>query len=138
MNSEETNIARKIMLALGSNPAIRIFRNNVGKAWIGQSKQFTKPTTVNVKSGDVLIQNARFFHAGLCTGSSDLIGFKSVEITPEMVGKKIAVFTAAEVKTSSGKASPEQIAFINMVNKFGGIGFIARNEKEALEFINVK
>jgi len=57
-NSEETNLVRKIMLQLGKNPKIRIFRNNVGKCWIGASKKFTKPTTVNVKSGDVLIENA--------------------------------------------------------------------------------
>lgn len=138
MNSEETNLARKIMLALGKIPTIRVFRNNSGAAWIGKSKKFTTPATVNVKAGDVLIQNARFFTAGLCVGSSDLIGFKSVKITPEMVGNTVAIFSAAEIKTASGKASKEQIAFIEMVNRFGGIGFFARTEEEALNFINKK
>jgi len=128
-NSQETNLVRKIMLELGKNPKIRIFRNNVGKCWIGASKQFTHSQTVNVKSGDVLIQNARFFDAGLCVGSSDLIGLKAVKITPEMVGTELAVFVAIEVKLPSGKVQDNQINFLEMVKKLGGKGVICRDEK---------
>lgn len=52
---------------------------------------------------------------------------------PDMVGKTVAVFIAPEVKTVSGKISPEQEAFINTVNRFGGIAAIVRNEDEAEE-----
>ena len=124
----ETGLSKKIMLALSKNHNIRIFRNNVGKCWIGASKKFAEPTTVRVQSGDVLIQNGRYFEAGLCVGSSDLIGFKSTIVTPEMVGKKLAVFTAVEVKTPTGKISGEQINFLNMVNNMGGIGIICKDE----------
>ena len=127
-NSAETNLVRKIMLKLGSNPKIRIFRNNVGKCWIGESKQFTHSQTVNVKSGDVLIQNARFFDAGLCVGSSDLIGLESVKITPEMVGNEVAVFVAIEVKLPSRRVQQNQINFLEMVKKLGGKGVICRDE----------
>ena len=116
------------MLALGKKTNVRIFRNNIGKCWIGKSKMFSQPTMVNVKAGDVLIQSARYFDAGLCVGSSDLIGLKSIEITPVMVGTKVAVFTAVEVKTPTGKVSDDQINFINMVNKMGGYGIICRDE----------
>jgi hypothetical protein len=34
---------------------------------------------------------------GLCLGSSDLIGWTIREITPDMVEKKVAVFTAIQV-----------------------------------------
>lgn len=128
MNSQETNLVRKIMLELGKNPAVRIFRNNVGKCWIGASKSFTHPQTVNVKSGDVLIQNARYFDAGLCVGSSDLIGLKAVKITPEMVGTEIACFVAIEVKLPNGKVQDNQINFLEMVKKLGGKGIICRDE----------
>lgn len=138
MNSHETNIVRRIMLKIGSIPNIRVFRNNTGSAWIGASVKFNKKQTVLVEAGDVLIKSARFFTAGLCVGSSDLIGVKSVIITPEMIGQKVAIFTAVEVKTATGKASPEQVNFINMINELGGIAFIARNEDEALNFINAK
>jgi hypothetical protein len=43
-----------------------------------------------------------------------------------MVGTKVAVFTAVEVKTESGKVSKEQQNFINNVNRAGGIGKITR------------
>jgi len=132
----ETNIVRTVMLALGKIKGVRIFRNNQGVAWIGKSVQFNSARTVNVEKGDVLIKNGRVFHAGLCTGSSDLIGLKSEIITPEMVGKKIAIFVATEVKTKSGRASKEQIAFIKMVNDLGGRGFIVTDESQAVEYLN--
>lgn len=116
------------MLKLGSNPKIRIFRNNSGKCWIGASKKFTHPQTVNVKAGDVLVQQARYFDAGLCPGSSDLIGLKAIKITPEMVGTEIACFVAIEVKLPNGKVQDNQINFLEMVKKLGGKGIICRDE----------
>lgn len=133
----ETDIMRIIMIAL-TKAGCRIFRNNTGSAWIGKSTMITKPTTVNLLPGDVVIKNARFFNAGLCKGSSDLIGISQKEITPDMVGKKVGLFAAVEVKKKNGKASDEQIAFINMVNNFGGIGFIAKSDEEAIELLNKK
>lgn len=128
MNGKETNLVRKIMLALGKDPKVRIFRNNVGSGYIGASKKFSHPQTVNVKSGDVLIQNARYFDAGLCPGSSDLIGLKAIKITPEMVGTEIACFVAVEVKFPSGRVQENQINFLDMVKKLGGRGIICRDE----------
>lgn len=136
MNSEETNLVRSIMLRLGKIPSIRLFRNNIGNAWIGKSVKFTQRQTVVVNPGDVLVQQGRFFNAGLCVGSSDLIGLKSIVVTPDMIGKKIAIFTAIEAKTKTGKPSTEQVNFINMVNSLGGIAFIAKSDLEANEFIN--
>jgi len=127
-NSQETNLVRRIMLKLGADPKIRIFRNNSGKCWIGASKKFSSPQTVNVKAGDVLVQQARYFDAGLCPGSSDLIGLKSVKITPEMVGTEIAVFVAIEAKLINGRVQENQIKFIEMVNNLGGKGIICRDE----------
>ena len=128
MNGKETNLVRKIMLALGKDPKVRIFRNNVGSGYIGASKKFSHPQTVNVKAGDVLVQQARYFDAGLCPGSSDLIGLKAIKITPEMVGTEIACFVAIEVKLPSGRVQENQINFLDMVKKLGGRGIICRDE----------
>lgn len=133
---KEVNLMNSILIALGKIPCVRLFRNNSGKCWIGESRKFTHRQTVIVENGDVLIKNGRYFVAGLCVGSSDLIGFKSATVTPEMIGQKIAIFMAAEIKTDTGRVSKEQTAFINMVNQFGGIGFVARNEEEAVNFLN--
>jgi len=125
------------MLAI-SQAGGKIFRNNTGSAWIGKSYVAPRAMTVNLNKGDVVVYQGRFFNAGLCVGSSDLIGLKPVKITPEMVGITIAVFVACEAKKPGGKASAEQIAFLEMVNEAGGIGFIATSEDEAIKFLNWK
>lgn len=73
-------------------------------------------------------------------GSSDLIGFTVVTITPDMVGRKIAVFTAAEMKRPewkkpSSKTEKQQQAFIDFVNQSGGIAFFCNNGKNIGELI---
>lgn len=61
---------------------------------------------------------------GLCVGSSDLIG-----IAP---GGR---FLAVEIKTPTGKATPEQLRFIDAVRARGGIAGIARSPAEALALL---
>lgn len=61
---------------------------------------------------------------GLCVGSSDLIG-----IAP---GGR---FLAVEIKTQKGKATPEQIRFIDAVRARGGIAGIARSPEDALALL---
>lgn len=39
-------------------------------------------------------------------------------------------FLACEVKTATGTLSEEQGAFLTMVNRFGGLGFIARSAED--------
>lgn len=101
----ETQLQNQIRLSC-SNGSTRLFRNNVGLAYTstGQPIKF-----------------------GLCKGSSDLIGWQTKTITPDMVGKQIAVFTALEVKTDTGKPSKQQSAFINAVRQAGGIAGIVRS-----------
>jgi hypothetical protein len=94
-----------------------LFRNNVGTAYQGQMGSI---------SGDRVLLYPRFVEFGLCKGSSDLIGWTEVEITPQMVGTKVAVFTAVEVKTKTGRVSDEQKRFIKNVNDAGGIAKIER------------
>ena len=68
---------------------------------------------------------------GLCKGSSDLIGLRSLEITTELVGQRIAQFVALEIKTGSGTVSPEQRAFLLLVQQLGGLGAVCRSIAEA-------
>ncbi len=107
----ETTLQNEIRLELGKRKNLRMFRNNVG-----------------------MINGVQF---GLCVGSSDLIGFKSITITPEMVGQKVAVFTAIEVKTDKGKPTPAQNKFIEMVNNNGGIGAVVRSVDDALMHLKI-
>ena len=98
---------------------VSMFRNNngVAAAYDFYRKALRKP-----------LQIIRY---GLGNGSSDLIGWKSVQVTEDMVGKKIAVFTAIEVKTETGVVSDDQEDFIKDVTNAGGIGIVAKSLEEA-------
>lgn len=51
-----------------------------------------------------------------------MIGFDSIVITPEMVGKRVAVFVGSELKaTKNDKLKKEQINFKNLLVNMGGI-----------------
>ena len=86
--------------------------------------------------GQFKAEGGRMVSFGLCKGSSDLIGWKSVEVTQEMVGKKIAVFTAIECKSLRGRASEDQTNFIRVVREAGGLAGIAKTADQAVEVIN--
>ena len=66
--------------------------------------------------------------AGLGKGTLDFIGWRTITVTPEMVGRKIAVFTAVEGKSADGILTPEQAHFLKMVRLAGGIAFVVRSE----------
>ena len=123
----EREITNALLLRLSKTGA-RLFRNNTGMAWAGEKLQ--GPTGA---ARLVTLKNARPLHAGLCKGSSDLIGWTPVEITESMVGKKLAVFTALEVKSPRGRTSEEQERFINEVTRAGGIGRVVRKPEDADE-----
>ena len=105
---------QNIRLNVGELPNVRLFRNNTGKL-----KDLT----------------GRWVEFGLCVGSSDLIGWTTREITPDMVGQTVAIFTAIEVKKATGTTSPEQQNFISRVREAGGIAGVARSPEEARDIL---
>lgn len=125
--SKQTDFHNLILLSASKSGAT-LFRNNTGMGWVGEPIYYPKP-------GYKLLKNARPLHAGLTVGSSDFVGWKAVTITPEMVGKTVAVFTAIEAKTMSDRISKEQLNFIEQVRKNGGIAGIARSHEEASNLI---
>lgn len=80
--------------------------------------------------------------------SSDLIGFRTITVTPDMVGKKIAVFTAVEVKKpdwklkftsnlENDKRVKAQMAFIDWVYSNGGYSGFANSIESFKKIIGV-
>ena len=101
------------------------FRANVGQAWTGA--KITK-----LPGGRVLIEGARPFNTGLPPGFSDVFGFVPVTITQDMVGKTVAVFTAIECKSPTGRKQDNQRRFIGAVQGAGGRAGFARDVATAL------
>ena len=115
MANAETTLQQQIRLAVGSRSDLRLFRNQVGS--------LPDPRT------------GRLVTFGLAKGSADLIGWRTIVVTPEMVGRRIAVFTSIEVKTPTGRVRPEQQAWLGVVRGAGGIAGIARSVTDALHMV---
>jgi hypothetical protein len=64
---------------------------------------------------------------GLFPGSGDLIGWRTVTVTTDMVGKPVAQFLSIEVKTPTGRIRPDQTNWLEQVNLHGGHAIIARS-----------
>jgi len=105
----EHEIQQRIRLACGRGP-VRLWRNNTGA---------------------LVDQQGRFVRFGLCKGSSDLIGLRSLVVSPEMVGQRLAQFVALEIKTARGVISPEQRAFLELVEQLGGLTAVCRSVEAA-------
>ena len=104
----ERDIMREIQVAL-SDPATRLFR---------------------MQSGSYELIDGRHITVGF-PGLSDLVGWHCVTITPEMVGRTVAIYTAIEVKSRRGKVTNQQLRFIEAVRNAGGLAGIARTIPEA-------
>ena len=128
MSSHETPLMKELQAA-ASRLGARLFRQNTGKAWIGKADAPARiAKTVRLAPGDVVVRNARMFHAGF-EGWSDLGGWAPVTITPDMIGKTVAVYVQAEVK-DKGRATDAQLRWIDAVNRAGGIGGVIRSEDD--------
>jgi hypothetical protein len=115
VSNAETQLQQQIRLALGTRPDTRVFRNQCGA--------LPDPRT------------GRLVTFGLARGSADLIGWRSVVVTPDMVGRRLAVFTSIEIKTPRGRLSPEQHNWQLAVASAGGIAGVARSVTDAEQLL---
>lgn len=113
---KESDIQASIMIAL-SQAGCTVWRQNVGQGWAGKSQRLS--------TGSVVIHDPRPLHAGLCVGSSDIIGITSN-----------GQFLAVEVKSKLGRVSEDQQRFIDAIRRKGGIAGVARSVEDALELLS--
>jgi hypothetical protein len=104
----EQSIMQRVQLE-ASRKGWRVFRNNVG--------QLLDARGVPVRYG-------------LMVGSGDLIGWRPVTITPDMVGQTLAQFVSLEIKGPRGRMSPEQARWAAMVEEAGGLALVVRGAEE--------
>ncbi len=103
---KETDVLKRIMLALGSDPDLRVWRNNVGAL------------------PDV---TGRVVKYGLAPGSADIIAIMAP------TGRFIAFEVKTDRKAS--KQSEDQIAWGKVVEEMGGVYRVVRSAEEALAVI---
>ena len=135
MKSEAT-VMQEVRLEVSRRNA-RVFRNNNGVAVDNRGNRVRYGFANESKQINQILK------------SSDLIGFTPVVITPDMVGKKVAIFTAIEVKKSSWKYTGDmpcickpgksqcihchekaQNTFIDMINNQGGYAQFVTDPEE--------
>ena len=127
VSGSEKDTQSRILLACGRGDT-RLFRQNVGQGWQGQRDQEAE----RMLGGNVVVlRNPRPLIVGLCRGSSDLIGWRSIEVTADMVGRRLAVFAAVEVKSTTGRPTEQQRAFLSAVQDAGGVACLARSVEDA-------
>lgn len=117
---------QRILLAHGSG-SVRLWRNNVGTGWAGQATKVTggnlRAIAAGLRPGDVVIRQGRPLHAGLCVGSSDLIGYRQVD--------GVAQFVALEVKSATGRPTAQQMQFLEHIRAVGGCAGVVRSIEDA-------
>lgn len=109
----------------------RLFRQNTGMAWVGEIRH--GPGLFKLGPHDILIRNARPFHAGV-SGMSDLGGWSPQTILPEMVGSTVAIYSQVEVK-ERGRPTAEQTAWVDAVNAAGGRAGFAYSEADVIRIL---
>jgi len=120
---QERDITNPLLKA-ASKAGARLFRQNVGVGWVGR--------VVRKTDDSVTLANPRPLHAGLCKGSSDVIGWTPVVVTADMIGRRVAVFTALEIKTPGVVTTPEQARFVETVREAGGYAAVVRNVEDGV------
>lgn len=114
-----------------SKVGARLFRNHVGTGFqlIGQPPPGWRPPEWLGR-----------FTFGLAPGSGDLVGWAPVTITPDMVGKTVAVFASVEVKDPAWRRTPayekgQQMLWANAVKSSGGIAGLAQSVDQAVAIL---
>ena len=134
MNNRESTEQRLIWAAVGLD--CTVYRVNTGRGYVsGMGPAGISKLTDN----SILMKAARPIPLGFINarnevveGVSDLNGWTSIVITPEMVGQTGAVFTSIETKRSrGGVTSVAQSNWIGNITRAGGIAFVANSAHTA-------
>lgn len=138
MGKPETAIREKIRLVLGGRRDCLILSNPSGLGVVGEIEKFRPGAEV------AIVRRPRYqsFGLGARPGARggefpDLVGVRCVRITPEMVGQRVGIFLAVEVKTAQGDPSPGQLEKIALLRSLGCLAGVARSPEEAEELLEI-
>jgi hypothetical protein len=113
--SDEGKVSADIALAFGHGDC-RLLRNNVGM--------------LRDRTGRPVAYGLGSMGGKPFSGSHDWIGWRTVTITPDMVGRRVAIFASIDAKDLD-KPRPKQIIFRDNVLDAGGLAGFAHSVEEA-------
>ncbi len=127
----------------------RLFLNVVGGGWVGTVTEeyfTTKDNQSERKIRIIEMMNAHFVKFGVLVpstekrkgkvhgGSLDLIGWRTVRIRPEHVGKDIAQYMEFDAKTPEySRMSMDQKNRVKQIRRAGGVAGIFRRSDKGVE-----
>lgn len=117
MSNKETDIQRRIMVAVSKHAAV--FRAPAGMYWQGKIR--------NTPEYGRILTDLRAVKV-LCEGFPDLVGYRRSD------GKAVFI----EVKTENGRVKDTQQKFIDCASRCGALAGIARTDEDALKIIEIK
>lgn len=139
--ASEATVLRTVWLALAQRLAARVtlFRSNSGKGYVsgGGKATFDARGTAHVPFARPIALGLALVNGDTVPGLADLTGWTDITITPDMVGRRVPVFTVVETKESGGgRKKDNQINFVQQVQRAGGIAGFAASERQAHEIID--
>ena len=116
----EPPLLRKLLIS-ATDPDVRLWRNVSSQCWVGRFVlKATEVRRVTLAPGDVVLRGGVSIRAGLCEGSSDLVG---------IVGPH-GRFVGAEVKTKGVVIEDHQRRWLEVVRELGGVAGEVRTESD--------
>lgn len=135
----ENPTQRLMWAAAASLAGVILFRVNTGRAWVGAGPgRRQSDGSVVIPGGRPIALGFGLMNGDPAVGVGDLIGWRSIIVTPEMVGCRIAVFASLEAKRADGKGrtSDDQKRWRDTIIAAGGIAGIANSEADAIATFN--
>ena len=132
----ESTVLRRVWLALARTTTL--FRLNTGMGWVCHGEPQRR------QDGSILLPAGRPIALGFgrpdgkpVPGPGDLQGWTSIVVTPEMVGRRVAIYTSIETKESGGgRRRPDQVNWCGQVLAAGGIAGFAKSAEEAQKIVD--
>lgn len=126
MGMKEQGIQNQILIAMGQAGTYGL-RVNSGNFWGGE---------ILSHDGKMLLLKNPTKIQGAPAGTSDIIGCKTVLITPQMVGKNIGQFVCFEVKVPGQNAKKHQENYLMMMRSRGAITGVVRSSEDVIKILN--
>jgi len=128
-NTPENAVKLSIKKYLATRTDITLASNPSGNAWFGK--------LIKHMGSQVVLGFARKMSFGVFSpGGPDMLGVQTITITPDMVGKRIGVFLAAEIKDPiKGRLTVEQIEVLDMLRQRGAIAGVVTSVEDFIKLV---